>query len=429
MGLKIGFVCNEYFYFNEVRGKINVSKSHGGFGFLTRAKAEFLASKGYEVHVFVPGENFVDNVRETIEINKVLVHTYRTNFDKPSLLGKAIRELKGLQHNEDFQNYLKELKLDILQSEDTPPPDILLSKSIKIPFILIFQDPFDYYDNNLLKDSESDYLRIPNDGHLGYDLKPHNYKFKNSFLINMAHRRDYVKPMRNFLMNNNNNVKIYAEAKFISEKVSGLFSLYEKPEILLNPVRVYYGARKRFDDPTLCWVARWDPQKRPDMVLLIAKKMPDITFIMIGTATRNSKAYQRIENYLKRKAASLKNVKILGFIGEEEKREIIGRSWGLLNTSIREGLPITFLEAMAEGTPIVSYVDPDGYTSTFGVRVDYNVDSFLSGVRKVVDMELYSEIGTRARDFTLKNHEISLVMARHEEIYRKMINSTGEFGA
>ena len=54
---------------------------------------------------------------------------------------------------------------------------------------MVFQDPFDCYDINLLLDSENNYLQIPNSGSLGYKLKQENYHFKNKFLVNMAHKK------------------------------------------------------------------------------------------------------------------------------------------------------------------------------------------------------------------------------------------------
>ena len=423
MDLRVGFVCNEYFHFDEINGKFQPSNAHGGVGFLTRVKAEYLAEHGYDVHVFIPGENFRNNIMETKIINKVQVHTYRTDYGKRSFIGKAIREIKGLTHNPDLEKYFNEIKLDILQSEDMPPANILFNKSLNIPFILVFQDPWDYYDVNLLYDSDQNYLNIPKSGILGYEVKPQDYKFIYAFLINMVHKKNNIKPMHRFLTSNNKIINNYAEAEFIANKAKEIYNLDKIPGLLRNPIKMYNIKREKFENPTICWVARWDPQKRPDMALLIARKMPDINFIMIGTASKNSKNYQEVEDYLKKEFSQLKNLTIMGFVSEEKKREIIGKSWGLLNTSIREGLPITFLEAMAEGTPIISYVDPDMYTSRFGIKVDYNIDSFKQGIEKAVTEKLYDKIGNKEREYVLKEHELEVVMNKHLQIYEKILKN------
>ena len=424
MELKIGFVCNEYFHFNEVNDDLKPSNVHGGFGFLTRTKAEYLARMGCDVHVFIPSINFGENKNYSLEINKVNVHAYMTKENKSNFIGKALRELRGLQENKYLESYLQEIRPDILQSEDTPPADILIKKNISIPFVMVFQDPFDSYDVNLLLDSENSYLQIPKSGILGYQLKPENYHFKNKFLVDIANKKNFLKPMSNFIRNSKN-IRIFSEAKLISEKAKKMFYLPSAPEILLNPIDVLDLKRKKYDEPTIVWVARWDPQKRPDMALLIAKQLPQFKFIMIGTANRNSSHYEVVEEYLKRQFSDLKNLKILGFISEDKKREIIGRSWALLNTSIREGLPITFLEALAEGTPIVSYVDPDQYVSKFGIKTrSYTVENFVEAIRNIIKDERFVDIGSTSIPFIKENHEATVVMNRHLKIYKEILSNS-----
>lgn len=425
MDLRIGFVCIEYFHFDEVNGNLKPSKAHGGFGFVTRMKAEYLAKMGYDVHVFIPASNFGENKNYSLEINKVNVHAYMTKEYKSNFIGRALRELRGLRENEYLDSYLREIRPDILQSEDTPPADILIKRNINIPFVLVFQDPFDSYDVNLLLDAEYNYLQIPNSGVLGYQLKPENYHFKNKFLVNMAMKRNSIRPIGNFIKNSKN-IKVFSVAKFISEKTKKMFNLPNAPDILLNPIDVLGLRREKYDEPTIVWVARWDPQKRPDMALLIAKQLPQFKFIMIGTANRTSAHYEVVEEYLKEQFSDLKNLKILGFISEDKKREIIGRSWALLNTSIREGLPSTFEEALAEGTPLVSYVDPDQYVSKFGIKAkSYTVEGFVEAIKNIIEDERFRNIGSTSIPFIKENHEATVVMNRHLKIYKEML-SNGE---
>ena len=423
MDLTVGFVCNEYFNFNMLNGDLKPSKSHGGFGFLTRVKAEYLAKIGYEVHVFLPAINFGENENYNLEINKVNIHAYKTKNYQPKFIGRALRELRGLTVNRYLETYLKEVKPDILQSEDTPPADILIRRNINTPFLLVFQDPFNCYDVNLLLDSEKNYLQIPSSHKLGYQLKFENYHFKNKFLVDMSHKKNFINPMKIFI-NRSKNIKVFSEAKFISEKAAQMLRLSSLPELLLNPIDVFDLKRKKYDEPTIVWVARWDPQKRPDMALLVAKQMPEVNFIMIGTANRNSAHYEIVEEYLKKEFSGLRNLTILGFVSEEKKREIIGNSWALLNTSIREGLPITFLEALAEGTPIVSYVDPDQYVTNFGIKAQsYKVEGFVDAIKEIIKDERFKHIGLKSIPFIRENHETLAVMNKHILIYDKILTN------
>ena len=422
MDLRIGFVCGEYFNYTNDEKEIKPTNIHGGFGFVTKVKAEYLAKDGYDVHVFVPRESFYDNANGNVEINGVNLHTYKTD----SLSSRPIRAIKGLMglaHNKYFNAALREFRPDILQAEDTPPLDILRNTSMEIPFVLVFQDPFDYYDINLLMDSEKDYLEIPITGKVGYEMKDAEYHFPNKRIVKAIHKKNFVKPVRSFITKNRY-LEVYAVSNFLAEKSKNLFFLPRMPDILHNPVNVYDATRKKYDNPTVCWVARWDPQKRPDMALLIAKQLPEVNFIMIGTANRNSAHYEVVEEYLVKKFYDLKNLKILGFVTEQDKREIIGKSWALLSTSIREGLPTVFEEALAEATPIVSFVDPDQYVSNFGVKAkSYTVKAFTDAINSVIKDERFKEIGLRSVPFVKKNHETAIVMSQHISIYDKMLSN------
>jgi len=52
------------------------------------------------------------------------------------------------------------------------------------------------------------------------------------------------------------------------------------------------------------------------------------------------------------------NIKVLGFVSEEKKLEILTKSRLYVLASYEEGIPITFYEAMACGAPIVTYYLP-----------------------------------------------------------------------
>ncbi len=60
----------------------------------------------------------------------------------------------------------------------------------------------------------------------------------------------------------------------------------------------------------------------------------------------------------------------------------------LLNTSLTEGFPNTFLEAWTHGLEIVASVDPDGHVASdrFG-HVGSTIPELLSGIEKVFRME------------------------------------------
>ena len=69
------------------------------------------------------------------------------------------------------------------------------------------------------------------------------------------------------------------------------------------------------------------------------------------------------------------NVELVGHVDGEEKQRLLTSAWALVNTSVHEGLPVSFLEALACETPIVAALDPEGVVSRFGTVVDQSEGS------------------------------------------------------
>ena len=419
--MNIGFVCSEYFSYGEKNGKLTPTSAHGGFGFLTRTKAEYLASLGHNVHVFTYASSFDHerNVPDTFDENSVKIHLIqeKERVGKNSISTGLNYILNSPKENKHFKETVEREDIRILQFEDIPTT-LLMSEPQKAQKILVFQDPFDYYDTNLLIDSERHYLNLLNGDRQFYAIKQAG-SFSHETAVNLLHRKDFVNPVRR-IVEKSSLLSIFSEADFIGTKVRTLFRLPYTPKTLRNPINVFKEVREKTDRPSFVWIGRWDPQKRPDTMLYVASKLPDYDFYMIGTATRGSKDYISVEEKLSVEFSKYSNIHILGFIDESSKRNYIGKAWGLINTSIREGLPITFLEALAEGTPIISYVNPDNYVSRFGIKVDYDERSFMQGIDRAVSERLFQKIGQEERLYASMEHGLDAVMNKHIQIYKDL---------
>lgn len=129
------------------------------------------------------------------------------------------------------------------------------------------------------------------------------------------------------------------------------------PGIVDSPVEVKPHA---FGRNYVAWVGVLRQPKRPDLLLEIAKHLPNVPFVVCGglSSHRTPKGYaEPIVKELK----ALPNVQYLGQVAPGKTLEVIGNSAMLLSTSELEGFPSVFLEAWASGTPVVSLkIDPDG---------------------------------------------------------------------
>ncbi|TCS42397.1 glycosyltransferase family 4 protein [Reinekea marinisedimentorum] len=90
------------------------------------------------------------------------------------------------------------------------------------------------------------------------------------------------------------------------------------------------------------FVGRLEQVKRPDRLLNIARQCPDVQFKVFGTGTLQPQLM----------AQRPANVQLMGF---ENNPETIWRNAGLcVICSDTEGLPLTALEAMAAGVPVIA---------------------------------------------------------------------------
>lgn len=116
------------------------------------------------------------------------------------------------------------------------------------------------------------------------------------------------------------------------------------------------------DPPRVLWVGRLSPEKRPDVLLDVARLCPNVQFDMVGSANRESDFARSILE----QAARIPNINRPGYVPHHEMAGYYRNATALLCTSAAEGFPNTFLEAWAHGRPVISTLDPDDVVSRSG---------------------------------------------------------------
>jgi glycosyltransferase involved in cell wall biosynthesis len=136
----------------------------------------------------------------------------------------------------------------------------------------------------------------------------------------------------------------------------------------------------------VAFLGRLDPVKRPWLVAELAQRRPDVRFELMGE--------RWVRGWESR--ALPENVVPLGHIDGEAKAAHLSRAWLLINTSIHEGLPVSFCEALRVGLPLLATVDPEAVTSRFG---------YFTGVAPGDGMTLLPEL-ERGLDLLLSDHSL-----------------------
>ncbi len=142
----------------------------------------------------------------------------------------------------------------------------------------------------------------------------------------------------------------------------------------------------------------------------LAKEHPDIDFITMGKSHDPDK-----DNELRARYGMLPNLTMTGFVSEAEKSRILSKSWALMNTSVREALPVSFLEALAHKTPIISGEDPDQLTSPYGFHVEE--EDYSSGLDWLLESERRRSAGEKGREHVSEVYEMDHVVDLHIERY------------
>jgi glycosyltransferase involved in cell wall biosynthesis len=203
---------------------------------------------------------------------------------------------------------------------------------------------------------------------------------------------------------------VYCHAKYTIEKARTLFDLEHDPGFLPNPVMVPDSLPKKSDEPTVLFLGRFDGEKNPEGFLRMAEKFPEVCFIAAGKS--HDPEYDRM---LRRKYSDLENLSLPGFLDGEEKEKVLNESWVLVNTSISECFPVSFLEAAAHGCSILSPHDPDNFASRFGVHVSY--DELVDGLTWLLEDDRWRERGVLGYGYVKKHHETKKVIEQHLKEY------------
>jgi len=206
--------------------------------------------------------------------------------------------------------------------------------------------------------------------------------------------------------------RVFVPAHCLVNKVNRKYRLNKAPSFLPTPVRVPEHIRKA-SRPTVCFVGRLDRRKQPERFMALAPLFPGVDFLVAGSA--QDAGY---EQELKDSYGRHGNLQLLGFIdqfADQGLSEVYSRSWIMINTAAREGLPNSFIEAAAHGCAIISAVDPDGFASRFGVLA--KGDGFANALQELLDGDRWQELGQAGRDYVRATNSPEVAVAAHLEQY------------
>jgi glycosyltransferase involved in cell wall biosynthesis len=176
---------------------------------------------------------------------------------------------------------------------------------------------------------------------------------------------------------------------------------------LPNPIRLNPPRVNKSERPTVVFLARLDPYKRPWLFAELARHFPEVEFRFLGQSHFSGPGSWKSDTLPP-------NVKLLGHVDEDEKLRLLSEAWVAINTSVHEGLAVSFLEALACETPLLSCVDTEFVVSRFGIYVGRfdgagteSIPAFQAGLRTLLDdAALRTRLGQEGRAWVRATHTL-----------------------
>ena len=173
-------------------------------------------------------------------------------------------------------------------------------------------------------------------------------------------------------------------------------------------------------DIDVLWVNKMRPFKRPELVIELAKLMPDSFFLIIGgPCPRLGDYYSQVSAM----AANQPNLRFVGPVPYHRVNSYFERARVFVNTSESEGFPNSFLQAWVRGVPVVSFFDPDHLIER------HNLGYAVSNLREMAkytyaflkDEQARLSVGAIARSFVIDHYSPLTVARTYIRLFGKLM--------
>ena len=210
-------------------------------------------------------------------------------------------------------------------------------------------------------------------------------------------------------------VRFVTQGRFLIEKAKRLYRLHpDTPMMFLpNPVDIdqRFDVRSYEKKDHIIFIGRIESVKRGWLFCEIARRMPEYQFFMLGQSFREK---AQNDSIMEQYRHGIDNLHFVGHVEGEEKAGYIRDAKILVNTSIHEALPVTFLEALAYGTLLVSCRNPEGLTEQFGVYTGPvlgdgfdKVDLFVNAIKSLMsDEERRKQLSVAGYEYVKRTHNV-----------------------
>jgi glycosyltransferase involved in cell wall biosynthesis len=160
------------------------------------------------------------------------------------------------------------------------------------------------------------------------------------------------------------------------------------------------------------WMARMAPVKNPQLLLEVAKQLPEVQFVMAGGGD--------LLESIKTKAP--KNVKVIGWADAAIFWSAVDIA---ISTSENEGMPIALIEAQLAGVPVIATnvgsngeVIQDGVTGLIAIQ---RADALVAAVSHFTESPtLIGTLGVKGKERASKEFSREKMLQAHIKLYHQL---------
>jgi glycosyltransferase involved in cell wall biosynthesis len=169
------------------------------------------------------------------------------------------------------------------------------------------------------------------------------------------------------------------------------------------------------------WFSRLVSYKQPMRYVELAQAIPEARFIMIPVVTvAGSGAVPGFQTA----AGAVSNLELLDPLPHAELGKLIESAVAVVNTSVLEGMPNSFLEAWARGVPVLTLqFDPDDVVerNDLGVSAHGSWERFVDGARELWNGRSRRDgLARRLQEYVRETHSLEAVGTRWTELIREV---------
>ena len=179
---------------------------------------------------------------------------------------------------------------------------------------------------------------------------------------------------------------------------------------------------EREEGECVVWAGTLRQWKRPELLVELAKNLPEVGFRMIGGIDGGVQG-QELYNKISAESNAYNNLDFMGFMPFSEADKYIALAKVFVNTSDYEGFPNTFLQSWARGVPTVSFVDCGAYDEFGSVGFIVNTLRQMQDLveRLVSDKAFWEQASARCQQYYEKHHSIDGVITHYENLIYELV--------